>query len=101
MEVFFLHEEAEEETVETGVEVPVEEAKVVADDVVLVVGELDALAFLLAAPLALHAAQEDLARHQLQLLQPGEELRVQQGFGHKRIHHKDTKNTKERQREDI
>jgi len=36
----------------------VEKTEVVADDVVLVVGELDALALFLAAPLALHAAHE-------------------------------------------
>jgi hypothetical protein len=43
MEVFFLHEEAEEQPVEPGVEVPVEETQVVADDVIAVVGELDGL----------------------------------------------------------
>ncbi len=79
MEVFLLHEEPDEQAVEPGVQVPVEEAQVVADDVVAVVGELDALPLALAAPLALHAAQENLARHQLELFEPGQELRVEQG----------------------
>ena len=81
VEVFLLHEQADEEPVEPGVEVPVEEAQVVADDVVAIVGELDGLALALAAALALHAAEEDLARDQFQLLQPGQELRVEQGDG--------------------
>ena len=87
MQVFLLHEEAQKEPIETGVEVPVEEAEVVADDVVAVVGELDALALLLAAALALHAAEEDLARDQLELLEAGEEVGLEQrrgggGVGH-------------------
>src|SRR3954467_3351683 len=81
MQVLLLQEQAEEEAVESGVEVPVEEAEVVADDVVAVVGELDALPLALAAPLALHPAEEDLARHQLELFEPGQELRVEQGLG--------------------
>src|SRR5262245_54973763 len=81
VQVLLLHEEAQEQLVEAGVEVPVEEAEVVADDVVAVVGELDALPLLLAAPLALHAAHEDFPRHQLQLFEPGQEFGVEQGLG--------------------
>src|SRR5947209_2967026 len=88
MQVFLLHEEADEQAVEAGVEVPVEEAEVVADDVVAVVGELDALPLALAAALALHAAHKDLARHQLELFEPGQELGFQERFrlrlGHRR-----------------
>ena len=54
--------QADEEPVEPGVEVPVEKAQIVADDIVAIVGELDALALALAARLALHAAEEDLAQ---------------------------------------
>src|SRR5262249_49723357 len=74
VQVFFLHEQAEEEAIKAGVKVPVEEAEVIADDVVAVIGELDRLALALAAPLALHAAEEDLARDQLELLEPGEKV---------------------------
>ena len=67
MQVLLFHEEADEQSVEAGEEVPVEEAEVVADDVVAVVGELDALPLALAAALALDPAEEDLPRHQLEL----------------------------------
>ena len=78
MQVFFFLKEANEEPVEPGHEVPVEKAQIVALDVVLVVGELDALPFAFAAAFALHDAKKDLARHQLELLKTMQELRVQE-----------------------
>ena len=80
MQVFLFHEQADEEPIEPGVQVPVEEAQIVADDVIAIVGELDALPLAFAAPLALHAAEEDLARDQLELFQAGQELRIEQGW---------------------
>ena len=74
VQVFLFQEQADEELVEAGEQVPVEEAQVVADDVVVVVGELDALALALRAPFALHPAEEDLARDQLELFEPGQEF---------------------------
>ena len=73
-QVLFFEEELEEEAFEAGVDVPVDEAEVVADDVVAVVGELHALAPSFAAALALHLAGEDLAADQIELVQPGHEL---------------------------
>ena len=78
VQVLLFHEQADEQAVEPGEEVPVEEAQVVADDVIAVVGELDALPLALAAPFALHPAEEDLARHQLELFETGQELRIEQ-----------------------
>ncbi len=46
VQVFFFHEQADEQTVEPAEEVPVEEAQIVADDVIAIVGEFDALALL-------------------------------------------------------
>ena len=77
-EVFLLEEQLEEQAVEAGVDVPVDEAEVVADDVVAVVGELDALPAPLAPPLALHLAGQHLARHDVELVEPGHERRVEQ-----------------------
>ena len=54
--------------------------QIVADDVIAVVRELDALAFSLAAPLALHAAAEDLARQDLQPVELRHELGRKQFF---------------------
>ncbi len=61
VQVFLFHEQANEKAFEPGEQVPVEKAQIVADDVIAIVGELDALALLLAAALALHAAEENLA----------------------------------------
>src|ERR1700722_2526355 len=88
MKVFLLHEKTNKETVEAGVKIPVEKAQVVADDIVFIIGELNALALFLAAPLALHAAHENLARNQLKLFELGQELRVQQRF-RRRLGHKE------------
>src|SRR5262249_42443649 len=46
--------------------------------VVAIVREFDALPLLAAEPLALHAALKNLSRDDLELLEPGEELRVEQ-----------------------
>src|SRR5262249_21791151 len=80
MHFLFFEKQPQEKTIQPREQVPVEEAKVVADDVVAKVHELDALPAALAAPLALHAAEKNLPRHQLELLQASEELRVEQGL---------------------
>ena len=76
MQILFFHEEADEEAIQPGEQVPVKKAEVVADDVIAVVGELDALTFALAAPLAFEPAEKNLPRYQLELLQPSEEVWV-------------------------
>jgi hypothetical protein len=76
VQILFFHEETDEEAVEPGEQVPIEKAEVVADDVVAVVGELDALTFTLAAALAFESAEKNLPRHQLELLETSEELGV-------------------------
>src|SRR5262249_49753491 len=75
---FLLHEEPDKELVQPGEQVPVKEAKIVTDDVVAIVGEFDALSLALAAAFALHPAEEDFPRDQFELLQPGQEFRVEQ-----------------------
>jgi hypothetical protein len=57
-DVLLLDEQLDEQPLEAGVDVPVERAQVVAQGVVAVVGELDRLAALDAAPDALHAAAD-------------------------------------------
>src|SRR5690606_37907706 len=57
-EIFFLFVQAHEQAPEALVDVPVDVAEVVAGGVVAVVGELDAAALLLRAPLGPHAAGE-------------------------------------------
>src|SRR5690606_4102804 len=73
-EVLLFEEEFEEEAVEAAEEVPVDVAEVVADDVGAVVGELDGLAAVLRASLALEFAREDLARGDVHLGEAGDEV---------------------------
>src|SRR5262245_56439448 len=86
MQVFLFHEEPDEKTIQPGEQVPIQKAKVIADDIVAIVGELDALALAFAAPLPFEPAEKDLPRHQLKLLESSEEFGTQQGlrlgFGH-------------------
>ena len=78
-DVLLLDEELDEQLLEAGVEVPVERAQVVAQGVVAIVGELDRLAALDAAPDALHAAVDGLARDQHQALELAQEGLVEDG----------------------
>ena len=75
-----LVEPLKQQLVVPGVQVPVEEAQIVADDVIAIVGELDALPLALGATFALHTAHEDLARHQFELFELGKKLRIEQRF---------------------
>ena len=69
VQVFFFQEQLQEQPVQPGVEIPVDEPQVVAGDVIAKVGELDALPFPSAAPFALHPTAKDLAADQLQSFQ--------------------------------
>lgn len=80
VQIFFFEKQLDDQLVEAGVEVPIEQTQVVAGDVVTKVGELDALAFALATPFALHSATKDLARDKFQSLELSEQLGGQQ-FG--------------------
>jgi hypothetical protein len=77
-QVLLLHKEFEEELFEAAVDVPVDEAEVVAVDIGAMVGEFDGLAAALRASLALHLALEYLPREDVDRVQPGHELRVKQ-----------------------
>ena len=80
VQVLLFEEQAQEEPVEAGEQVPVEKAQIVADDVVAEVHKLNALPAALAAALALQAAEKDLPRRQLELFELGEEAGVEQGL---------------------
>jgi hypothetical protein len=74
VQVLLFQEHLEEQPVEPGVGVPVDEPQVVAGDVVAEVGELDALPFPPAPPLPFHPPTKDLAADQLHRLQLRQQL---------------------------
>ena len=69
VEVFFFEKQFEEETVESSIEVPVDEPQVVSRDVIAKVGELDALPLPAALAFALEPAAEDFAADELETLE--------------------------------
>ena len=71
MEVLFLEEELDEELLESGVDVPVQEAEVVADAVVAEVRELGGLASTFGETLAAQLTSEDLLAGEGELVDPG------------------------------
>ena len=78
-DVLFLDEELDEQLLQTGIDVPVELAEVVAERVVAVVGELDRLAALDAPAAALEAAPDRRAHQQEQPLELAQERLVEDG----------------------
>ena len=78
-DVLLLDEQLHEELLEPGVDVPVELAKVVAEGVFAVVGELDRLAALDAPPATLEPAADRRAHQQQQPLELAEERLVEDG----------------------
>jgi hypothetical protein len=72
-----LPSKANQELAEALVHVPIDGAEVVALDVVAVVGELDAAALLLRAPLGSQASGEDAARDERQHFELALELVVE------------------------
>ena len=79
MQIFFLEEQLQEKPIQAGVEIPVDEAKVVASDVISVVGEFDALTFAATAALTLHPTAKDLSADKFQSLQLCKQFRTEQG----------------------
>src|SRR5690606_34271461 len=77
-QVLLLEEELHEERIEAPEDVPVDVAQVIAHDVRPVVGELDALAPLLRAPLPLELAPEDLGAGDVKGIQARKQLRVEE-----------------------
>src|SRR5579864_6231612 len=71
-------EQLEEEPVEAAVDVPVDVAQVVALGIVAVVGEFRPRAAALGAFLALGASGEQPPNHQLEMVELGDQRRVQQ-----------------------
>ena len=77
VKVFFFEKDLQVEAIEPSKEVPIDESKVIARDVVSEVSEFDTLSFSFAASLPFHAAAKDLARDQLHPFQLGHHLRRQ------------------------
>ena len=77
-EVLLFLVEADEQLLEALVDVPVERAEVVARLVVAVVGELDAAAALLRAPLGAQAPGEDATADEREVLELALELVVEE-----------------------
>lgn len=75
-EVLLLEEELQEQPVQPAVDVPVDEAKVIARDVGPEVGELHALPTAAAASLALDLALEDLAARHIERIEPCHERTI-------------------------
>ena len=78
-DVLLLDEQLHEQLLEAGIDVPVELAQVVAQDVVAVVRELDRTASLDAPPAALEAAPDGLVEEQLEALELAQERLVEDG----------------------
>ena len=74
VQILLVEEQLEEQAVESRVEIPVEEPKVVAVDILAKVGELDAMTLALRSPFALQMPRQHLARGELQLFKPSQEL---------------------------
>ena len=81
VEVFLFLEKFEEKMVGSKEDIPVDEPKIVAGRVRPVVGELDAHAFLPAAPLGLHLAGKDLAGDDVEVFERVEEAVVEERGG--------------------
>ena len=69
VQVLLFQKQLEKQAVEPSVEIPIDEAQIVAGDIIAEVGELDALPFAAAATFTFHPSAKDLATHQLQPLQ--------------------------------
>ena len=78
-DVLLLDEELDEEPLETGVDVPVELAQVVAQGIVAVVGELDRDAALGAAADPLETTADRALRHQQEALELAQKALVEDG----------------------
>jgi hypothetical protein len=74
-----LHKELEKEALQPGVGVPIHQAEVVAGDVVTIVGKLDRLASLGAAPLSLPLAALGLPSNEGEGFEATEEGRGEEG----------------------
>src|SRR5205807_1861854 len=72
--VLLFEKQLEKQAVEAGVDVPVDEAKVIADDVIAIVGEFDRLATALGAAFAFHLAEQELTAHDVELIEARHEL---------------------------
>ena len=77
-EVLLFLEEAQEQSVEALVDVPIEIADVVARLVIAVIGELDAAAALLGAPFGAHAPTENPPAHDGEVVELSLKLVVEQ-----------------------
>ncbi len=75
MQILFFEEQLQEQLVEPGISVPIDESQIVAGHVIAEIGKLDALTFPFAAAFPFHAAAKNLARHELQSLELREQLR--------------------------
>lgn len=77
MQVFFFEEYLQVQAIESGEEVPVDEAKIVAGDVVSEIGEFDTLSFAFTAAFPFHASAKDFSGDQFHPFKLGHHLRRQ------------------------
>jgi hypothetical protein len=75
VQVLLLLEQAEEQFVESGVEIPIDKPQVITGHVIPMVSEFDALAFATTATLAFELTAKYLPRDEFESFQPA------QGFG--------------------
>jgi len=79
--IFFFEEDLDEQLLDACVDVPVDEAGVVAGDVVAEVLELDGLASAFGPAFALELAREDASRIQIQPVEALEQPRLEEVLG--------------------
>jgi hypothetical protein len=77
-EVLLFKKEFEKQLVESTINIPVDEAQVITDDVRAVICKFDALSSPLGAPFALQLSLKDLAAEHIQRVEPGHKSRVEQ-----------------------
>ena len=69
MKIFFFQKDLQVQAIHSSKKIPVDEAKIIATDIVPEVRELDALPLALAAPFSLHAPAENFTANQLHSFQ--------------------------------
>jgi cardiolipin synthase len=77
LQILFLEEDLQVEPIESGEEIPVDESKIVAGDVISEVGEFDTLSFAFAAAFPFHPSAKDFSGDQFHPLKLGHHLRRQ------------------------
>jgi hypothetical protein len=74
MQIFLFHEEANEKAIQACEQIPIEKAEIIADNIIAVICELDALSFALATAFTFKSAEKDFPRYKLELLEASEKF---------------------------